>query len=150
MRIPLKVEILVGSLKPVLYVRLSIPQFHISKLLRMFIDTGSTYNIVSERDSEMMQIPFLRIHEKRAIFGVGGDSVTGHAVKNALIVFKDEEGKLVHKNLSLIYAVRTEKRDAETIRRVKTFPSILGINFLVEHKYKLIFDPANESAWLET
>jgi len=149
MRVPLRVESLIGSPKPVLYVTLRIPRFHIFKPVKMFIDTGSSWNIISERDSQLMGIPFSKLHQKRSSVGVGGGTVIGHLIKNAVITFRNEKGKLVHRTLSKIYAIRTMKRDKETRKRVLTFPSVLGVDFLIEHKFKLIFDPVNRIACLE-
>ena len=149
MRVPLRVESLIGSPKPVLYVNLRIPRLHIYKPLKMFIDTGSSWNILSERDSELMGIPFSKLHQKRTIVGVGGGTVIGHLIKNAVITFRNEEGKLMHRTISEIYAIRTMKRDKHTRKKVFTFPSILGVDFLIEQKFKLVFDPANKIAYLE-
>lgn len=149
MRVPLRVESLIGSPKPVLYVNLRIPHLRIYRPLKMFIDTGSSWNILSERDSELMGIPFSKLHQKRTIVGVGGGTVIGHLIKNAVITFRNEEGKLMHRTISEIYAIRTMKRDKHTRKKVFTFPSILGVDVLIEQKFKLVFDPANKIAYLE-
>jgi len=150
MRVPLRVESLIGSPKPVLYVTLRIPHLRIFRPIKMFIDTGSSWNIISERDAKLMNIPFKKLHQTKDSVGVGGGTVIGHLIKNAVITFRDERRKLVHKTLSEIYAVRTMKRNKETRRKVLTFPSVLGVNFLIEHNFKLVFDPANKNAYLET
>ena len=149
MRIPLRVESLIGSPKPVLYVTLRIPRLRIFRPIKMFIDTGSSWNIISERDAGLMNIPFSKLHRTKESVGVGGGTVVGHLIRNAVITFRDEKGKLVHKTLSKIYAIRTRKRNKETRRKVLTFPSVLGVDFLIEHKFKLVFDPANKIAYLE-
>jgi len=95
----------------------------------MFIDTGSSWNILSERDSELMGIPFSKLHQKRTIVGVGGGTVIGHLIKNAVITFRNEEGKLVHRTLSEIYAIRTMKRDKHTRKKVLRFQAFLELTF---------------------
>ena len=149
MRIPLRVESLIGSPKPVLYVTLRIPRLRIFRPIKMFIDTGSSWNIISERDAELMNIPFSKLHRTKESVGVGGGTVIGYLIRNVVITFRDEKRRLIHKTLSKIYAIRTQKRNKETRRKVLTFPSVLGVDFLIEHKFKLVFDPANKIAYLE-
>jgi len=115
----------------------------------MFVDTGSSWTMISPKDTLLLQIPISKIRERKTSYGVGGAPVIGYAIKNAVFAFRNEERKLVYKVASLIYASQTEKRDREIMERVLTFPSILGVEFLMEHKYKLVFDPFNSIAYLE-
>ena len=149
MRIPLRVEIIAGGPKPVLYVTIRIPQFHVYGSIRFIVDTGSPKSVISEKDSLVLQIPFKRIKRTIPVYGIGGSSVEAHPIKKAVLTFRNEQGKLEHRTLPEIYACRTAKRTKAVIMRSRKLPSILGVDFLIGNHLKLVFDPVNSIAYLE-
>ena len=149
MRVPLKVENIAGGLKPILYATLRIPQFHIYRPIRFVIDTGSPQSAICEKDALIMQIPFNRIRKSIRVYGIGGSSVEAKPIKRAVITFRNEEGGLEHRTLPVIYACRTTKRDMKTRSLSQSLPSILGVDFLIDNRFRLVFDPVNLEAYLE-
>ena len=149
MRIPLKVEMVADGLKPFAYVILRARRYHMFKPLRLFVDTGSPWTIIGERDASLLNVPYKRLLKTRAMTGIGGGSIIAHEMKTVEMIFKDENEKGVIIKFPTVYAIRTQKRDARSKTRSEAVPSILGLDFLLKNGFKLVFDPSNKTAYLE-
>jgi len=149
MLIPLKVQNVAGGPKPVLLATVRVKALHVYGAVLFVVDTGSPQSAICEKDSLRLQVPFNRIHKSIRVWGIGGSSVEAKPMKNAIITFRDDNNKLVHKTIKELYACRTTKRNRAAIGKSRSLPSILGVDFLEEHRFKLVFDPVNLNAYLE-
>lgn len=145
MRIPLKISpenlIVIDT-----FVR--IPGYHGAMgSVTFIIDTGSSDSLVSETDATKLKIPVSILQKKEKIgHGLAGGTIELRKTKAATISFKLEDGKVGRINIPTIDVGLSSRRDEKSIIR----DSIIGNNFLLQNKLRLVFSPFEKLAYLES
>ena len=147
MNIPLVVQEIAGGLKPVAY--FTITGTRLYGRLKAFVDTGSPNTVIGEGDAIKLNIPITKLPREKTSYGLGGGSVDLHSLSKVMLYFRDEDDNSIMIEFPSIYISRCAKVDERTKTIAQSIPSILGVDFLVKHKFKLIFDPSNKVAYLE-
>jgi len=150
MIIPLHVGNIAGCKRAYLTMTLRAPQCRLPiKGMTAIIDTGSPYYLIlSYREALRSHFPFTKSKPKE-IVPIGGGKIEVHPVKNAIIYTKDLENKLIMlKPQAVYFSTPTSKRQD---RKIETYsmPNLLGVEFLEVNRFKFVFDPANDKAYLE-
>lgn len=137
MKIPLQIRDSHGGLKPWMQYRIFMKGSR-NGVITAFFDTGSPDTIISLTDAHKLQIPVKRKPDKHLKGGGEGDI--------PLIEFKDAKlSTLTDKNQKIDF----EMPSIWVNNRNPKMPSILGVDFLLQHKFKLVFDPTNKVGYLE-
>ena len=110
------------------------------------VDTGSHWTVISEVDWRRWRFSFGKLGKPRSFTGIGGGTILGYPMENVIIRAKNIEGDIVSFNMPFIYFLKSSKAKSKT----STFPSILGVDFLIQYKFILYFDSNNKVAYLET
>ena len=113
--------------------------------IEFFIDTGSDTSFIGYSDALKLKIPISALqfshHAK-----IGGGSIELKKIDNVNFIFRNEqkEGEKICEPLFLV-ANNVRKQD----EIAQAFPSILGLNFLLEHRFALHVNPYKNEAYLE-
>ena len=112
--------------------------------VKFIIDTGSSRSLISQEDAEHLRIPIRRLVPDREHFGRGlsGGFIELYKLPEITISFLDPKNDKVQK-------IKCRKFDVGVSANKKTGmeikDSILGNDFLIEFKLKLIANPHGES-----
>jgi hypothetical protein len=112
------------------------------------VDTGSSKTIISEKDALRLQIP-LHILEGSEMAYIGSTPVELFKMGSAILNLRKENDEIESIQFSNICVGRSTKKDEKSKNISLSMPSILGVDFLKEGGFKLIFDPINDIAYLE-
>jgi len=113
--------------------------------IEFFVDTGSDTSFISPTDAVRLKLspasfPF-KCNAK-----IGGSSLALNKMENVSLAFLNENGEKEElNNPEFLIACGVRKKD-ETAYSI---PSIIGLNFLKEHKLELRVNPAKNEAYLE-
>jgi len=137
MRINLKIEDLNG-------VKRITQVFHVKykrgAIIKFIIDTGCPFSQISEIDIQRMGIPITRSYHDKIASGLGGSIINLKEInKDVELLY---ENKLKTKVLHLAYSPSPSPK---SITRV----SLLGTDFLIEQRFKLVVDFSNNNTYLE-
>ena len=117
------------------------------KKVMFVVDTGSPKTFISERDALAFQLPFSALSFKQFI-RLGGSKYELLGGKHAEVYFRDDDGKPFKFDYDLTVA-RTTKKTQDGIAESRSCPSILGTDFLIQHRLGLVFRPAKAEYYLE-
>lgn len=118
------------------------------KPVQFAVDTGSPESFFSQAEVRKFNIPMNHLKDKGYVF-FGG---TKHKVKVAssvkIIVINDKQEKreFTHD----IGAIETMKKSIKSIQIAEALPSVIGMDFLREHKLSLHVFPSEKIAYLES
>jgi len=129
----------------------SAPQYRLSLFRVTFIiDTGSGETIINEGDTikrfsfSVSSLPF---HRSTSIANVNFEL---RKMENVTISFlTDEPAKIEKINLPFILVSRATKRDPENLNKAYIVPSLLGIDFLLNAKFRLFLSSYEKKAYFE-
>lgn len=107
------------------------------------IDTGSSENLILQKDLDILRISHPTTNDLK-LFGVSGGNLKTHKIREVTLIFKTSEGTPYRVKPSIYAAIAKDPT-----QKTSSLPSILGMRFLTEAKFKLIVDPNGES-YLET
>jgi len=110
------------------------------------VDTGSQWTVISEKDWRRWRFSLGKLGKPKSFTGIGGCTILGYPMKNVIIRARDESGSLVTFIMPSVYFLETPKKK----QKVSTFPSIIGVDFLIQNSLALYFDPKNKNAYLES
>lgn len=113
------------------------------------IDTGSTITFMGASDAMRFQIPVGALPPKQTA-KIGGGSLGLHELSNVTLYCHDDGGQSVSllEEQPLLVASSLRK-GPEAAVAAQSFPSLIGTEFLLEHKLALYFAPAENIAYLE-
>lgn len=122
---------------------------NIRKFLDLHIDTGASSTIILDRDVRYLGSDIKSLKKaKRNIGGIGG-LIDTYLIKDAIIIFKTEEGMIYEERLNLLVKVhKLNKLTEEERRLIIRFPSLLGRNVL--RKFRLIYDERSNEVFMKS
>jgi hypothetical protein len=122
---------------------------NIHKFLDLHIDTGASSKIILDKDARYIGLDIKSLKKaKRNIGGIGG-LIDTYLIKDAIIIFKTEEGMLYEERLNQLVGVhKLNKLTEEERRLIMRFPSLLGRNVL--RKFRLIYDERSNEVFMES
>ncbi len=122
---------------------------NIRKFLDLHIDTGASSTIILDKDARYLGLDIKSLKKaKRNIGGIGG-LIDTYLIKDAIMIFKTEEGMIYEERLNLLVGVHKLNKLTEKERRlIIRFPSLLGRNVL--RKFRLIYDERSNEVFMES
>ena len=122
---------------------------NIRKFLDLHIDTGASSKIILDKDARYIGLDIKSLKKaKRNIGGIGG-LIDTYLIKDAIIIFKTEEGMLYEERLNQLMGVhKLNKLTEEERRLIMRFPSLLSRNVL--RKFRLIYDERSNEVFMES
>lgn len=135
-----------GGPKPILYATIRQDKFKVFGPIRFMVDTGSQWTVISEKDWRRWRVSFSKLGKPKSFTGLGGCTTLGYPMKNVIIRVRDEGGALITFIMPNVYFLETPKKK----REVSAFPSIIGVDFLIQNNLALYFDPKNKRAYFES
>jgi hypothetical protein len=148
MKFPLYVKTFAEGLKP--YAGVSANILNIHGGFEAFIDTGSPWTTLSLKDAKRIMgrhIPRLSRNTPRHI-KIAGETVNSYPIENVSYHLRNEDGESSTFNSPQIYLLKSTTSGRRSA--MDTLPSIIGMDFLIEHNLAIYFDPAHKKAYLET
>jgi hypothetical protein len=140
MRIPVRVESFAGGLRPLLSICIKSESPKIFGFINAVIDTGSPCTILGAGDVQRMRISQLQMQK---LIGAEKEVSLGGAQLKTRIL-PDAELKVSEKTIKIPVQVPVK------LIKGNPPPTILGIDFLLEGKFKFFFYPTKKEAYLET
>lgn len=117
--------------------------------MEALIDTGSPFTVLSPLDAMKMRLP-IKSMQKGLGVSLAGFRFFKHNLKNVSFTFKTaDDGSISFQFQNLGVLVPT-KINRKVLEDIKPIPSIIGNDFLEEHKLALLFNPSQKIAYLET
>ena len=140
MEIPLQVRNVAESTRIVYRAFVSSDSLDMKGLVEFIVDTGSPITLISLKDRERMRISKIKmnsINVKNNPITIGGGEVNSKIIRDVIIRMG---------NFSSEMPIQIVADSTGT----SSHPSILGVDFLLENKLKLVFDPTNNKAFFES
>lgn len=117
------------------------------KAIRFALDTGSPASFFSQAEVKRLSIHTGSLAEEGFIFFGGSKHKVRVASAVDLIMLTDQNEKKEFKHN--MQAIETTKKNLQNLQVVETLPSIIGLDFLKEHKLSLHVFPSQQLAYLE-
>ena len=141
MIIPLKVYFFAGGLRAIVRFFIQSKDPHIYGFVEAIVDTGSPTTILGVSDVKRMRVSKVqlkKLESKKESIACGGSLIK---TKNL------QEAKLrIGQSLECIMPVQIPVDEIQGSSQ----PTILGVDFLIKNKLKLIFDPNKKEAYFES
>lgn len=137
-RIPLQVYFFAGSSRIMAHFLLKITDLNFSIPIRAIVDTGSPVTLIGTLDLKRMRISSIKLNKligKNREVNIGGGKIVTKILEDANLKFVDD--------FSIEMPVRFP------ISGNDSQPSLLGVDFMLKTKSKLIFDPNKGEAYFE-
>jgi len=119
-----------------------------SGMIEALVDTGSPFTVLSTSDALKLKLPITKMRSGEPV-SVAGFRFFNHQLNNVTLVFRTEDGKIFTLSHLKVGVLIPTKIDKKTLEEVKHIPSIIGNDFLEEHRFALHYDPARKLAYLE-
>jgi len=113
------------------------------------IDTGSPFTVLSPVDAMKMRLPIKSMRKGLGV-SLAGFRFFKHNLKNASFTFKTADGGAISLQVQNLGVLVQTKINNKVLEDIKPIPSIIGNDFLEEHKLTLFFNPSQKIAYLET
>lgn len=139
-RIPLDVYNFAGDLRVMAHFLLKIEEISRSIPVRAIVDTGSPITLIGPLDTKRMRISKLQLNRldgRHKPINIGGGKILTKTIDNSKIKFRN--------NIEIDAPVEFPIKDDESPSQ----PSLLGVDFLLKSKSKLVFNPDKREAYLE-
>jgi hypothetical protein len=146
-RIPLSVEKFYEERKLVfasVFVRLSAG--HGARGISAAVDSGSPFTAISTRDALAFQLP-ISSWQKGEMTYLAGFKFYRY-ILDATLSFKDDQNRIISFKQKVAVLVPT-KLNKSSIEEVQNVPSLIGTDFLEDHKLKFIYEPYTMTAYFE-
>src|SRR3989344_8714961 len=140
MRIPLQVYLFAGGLRAMTRFLLTSKEPHIFAVVEAVVDTGSPSTVLGLPDLKRMrvsQIQLQKLESKKEPIAYGGGLVKTKILNGAKLKFGDY--------FECILPIQVPVDEIKECNQ----PTILGVDFMIQNKLKLIFDPAKREAYFE-
>jgi hypothetical protein len=140
MRIPVRVEFFAGGLRPMVTICIKSESPKIFGFASAVIDTGSPTTILGAGDVQRMRISQIQMQK---FIGIEKEvNLGGAQIKTRML--HDAELNIGGKSVKIPIQVPVK------LLKGTPPPTILGIDFLLEGKFKFFFYPEKKEAYLET
>lgn len=140
MKIPVRVEFFAGGLRPMVTLCIKSESPPIFGIANAIIDTGSPTTILGAGDVQRMrisQVQMLKLIGAEKEVSLGGAQIKTRVLEKAELRVSGESVKM-----PLQVPVRLIQGTPP--------PTILGVDFLLEGKFRFFFDAAKRESYLET
>lgn len=147
MRIPL--EVLEGGMASV-EASITAPQYRIRNYAITFIiDTGSSVNVISERDTVRFSLSIANLPFIRNV-SISDVKFSLHEMKNIRLSFLTDKPAVIERiNIPTFLVARSKERSPKVLEEANRVPSILGIKLILDNKFRLFLSPSEKEAYLE-
>ncbi|MBI4116457.1 hypothetical protein HY449_01795 [Candidatus Pacearchaeota archaeon] len=138
-KIPLNVEFFAGSLRIIAVFLLRSEDPHLFIPIRAIVDTGSPVTLIGPLDmkrTRISKVQLAKLQGKHKPVNIGGGQIFTIVLEKAKLKFGDFEVEM-----SVDFPIKGEDNSLQ--------PSLLGIDFLLKTKAKLIFNPSDKEAYFE-
>src|SRR3972149_9480912 len=135
MKIPVRVEFFAGGLRPVISVFIKSEVPRLFGLVSAIIDTGSPTTILGSGDVQRMRLSQLQM--QRLIGAEKEVNLGGAQIKTR--VLPEAEIKISGKTIKI-----TSIQVPVKLIKGTPPPTILGVDFLLQGKFRFIFDPSKK------
>jgi aspartyl protease len=139
-KIPLNVYNFAGDLRIMAHFFLKVEELSKSIPIRAIVDTGSPMTLIGPLDTGRMRISKIQLNKIRGRHrqvNIGGGQVIAKIVDNSKLTFGDG----FEVNMPVEFPIEGQNNPHQ--------PSLLGVDFLLKTKSKLVFDPTKKEAYLE-
>lgn len=117
-------------------------------LIEALVDTGSPFTVLSTTDALKLRLPITRMRPEGSAY-LAGFHFLRCPIKTPSIRFRTEDAKSLKIVLPKIGVLVPTKITKKTLQDVKHIPSIIGNDFLEDHRFALYFNPTAKVAYLE-
>jgi hypothetical protein len=140
-RIPLSVEYSSdNSLRIIAQFLLMLDEPHIFATISAFVDTGSPITLIGSLDLKRMRLSKIQLQKiggRNKPVNIGGGKITTRIAEKTKLKF----GNALEIEMPVEFPIEFEKESTQ--------PSLLGVDFMLHTKSKLIFDPTKKEAYFE-
>jgi hypothetical protein len=115
------------------------------------VDTGSPRTIISAKDAYLLKIPTSDLEESKPITGFGKGGIPCRILKNFKFYIKsaDNQIKQLEMPIHVVDIPALSKLSQEMKENAFKVPSIIGLDFLVNQKFKLFINFEKDSCYFE-
>mgnify|MGYP001571765398 CR=1 FL=1 len=140
MRIPLQVYEYAGGLRVVAQFILRSKELNLFMPIQAIVDTGSPVTMIGNLDlarARLSKIQLRKLIGENKPVNIGGGKVITRILEEANIKF----GGDLEAEIPVQFPISGEERNNQ--------PSLLGVDFMLKTKSKLVFDPFKKEAYFE-
>jgi hypothetical protein len=137
-KIPLEVGYFADSLRVVAHFLLRSDEPHIFMPIRAIVDTGSPITLIGPLDIKRMRISKIQLQKlegRNKPINIGGGQIITKVLEKAKLKFGDD----LDIEMPIDFPISGKSLQ----------PSLLGVDFMLKTRAKLIFDPNNREAYFE-
>lgn len=145
MQIPLQIS----EGRIILNALVSSSNFHKIGQVNFFLDTGSPESFFSKSDALRLQIPTNSLTFLPEPTRMGGYKYNMRHLGKTTFRVKNSDGKLESIILPQFAIAECTKKGEDAATEALSFPSIIGIDFLLNNKFILYIDVAGNEAYLK-
>lgn len=141
MRIPLEVYDFAGGLRIMAHFLIKSEKPHIFGPIKSIVDTGSPTTILGVPDMKKMRVSQIQLKDlesRKEPHAYGGGQLKTKILRDAKLRFGE------YFECTMAVQIPTDE-----ITKCNQ-PTILGVDFMIENKLKLIFDPIKREAYFES
>ena len=115
------------------------------------IDTGSPRTFLMIWDADRLNIPFNSLEATDPLRGMGGGSLPAKLKKKFIIRPKSEDNKMrdIEDDMVVANLPAIQGMGSSTLNRTLQIPSIIGLDFLKKHGFRLVLDMKQKKGYLE-
>lgn len=109
-------------------------------LIEFVVDTGSPITLISLKDRERLRISKIKmnsINVKKNLITIGGGTVNSKIISDVIIKMGE-------------FSSQMPIQIVDDSNGISSNTSVLGVDFLLKNKLKLVFDPTNNKAFFES
>lgn len=139
-KISLQVSHFANSLRPIANFLLTSKDPHIFTIINAIVDTGSPITLIGPNDLNRMRLSPIQIRKiigKNKPVNIGGEQIFTRTLENANLRFGDD----LEVKMPIDFPIKMESKSTQ--------PSLLGVDFMLKTKAKLVFDPDKREAYFE-
>ncbi len=139
-RIPLQVYNFANSLRPIAHFLLKSKDLDFSIPIIAIVDTGSPITLIGISDLKRMRLSNLQLNKligKNNEVNIGGGKVVTRILEEANLKF----GTDLNINMPIQFPINSNENSFQ--------PSLLGVDFMLKSKARLVFDPNKKEAYFE-
>jgi len=139
--VPLQVYHFAGDLRVMAHFLLKIEKLSKSSIpIHAIIDTGSPITLIGHLDTKRMRISKIqlnRLEGRNKPVNIGGGQIHTKIIDDSKLRFLDN----FEVEMPVEFPIKGEENPLQ--------PSLLGVDFLLKTKSKLVFNPSKKEAYLE-